>query len=118
MRSGTSRDGRQQSRVIRGNDRGFDICTVDHANNGAVRVDATIAYTDCNHEVGVYTHQDIERLGDKFFKVYAPCAGDAFHPPDENVRFLKNLSSLSLSLMYFSCNRSKTLRLVNIYNIY
>ena len=87
MRSGTSRDGRQQSRVIRGNDDGFQICTIDHANNGALRVDATITYTDCNHEVGVYAHQDIERLGDKFFKVYAPCAGDALHSPDENVRY-------------------------------
>jgi hypothetical protein len=85
MRSGTSRDGRQQSRLIRGNCHGFDICTVDHANNGAVRVDATITYTDCNHEVGVYAHEDISRMGDQFFKVYAPCAGDALHAPDENL---------------------------------
>lgn len=85
MRSGTSRDGRQQSRVIRGNSQGFDICTVDHAKGCALRVDATITYSDCNHEVGVYTHEDITLKGDKFFKVYAPCAGDKYHPPDENL---------------------------------
>lgn len=85
MRSGTSRDGRQQSRVIRGNDQGFEICTIDHAKDGALRVDATITYTDNNHECGVYAHEDYARQGDQFFKVYAPCAGDAHHPPDENL---------------------------------
>ena len=85
MRSGTSRDGRQQSRVIRGNNEGFDICTVDHSNDGALRVDASITYKDCNHEVGVYTHEDFTQKGDQFFKVYAPCAGDQYHPPDENL---------------------------------
>lgn len=91
MRSGTSRDGRQQSRLIRGNNRGFEICTVDHSNNGAIRVDATITYTDCNHEVGVHAHEDITLQGDQFFKVYAPCAGDKLHPPDENlIRYDQN----------------------------
>ena len=54
MRKGTSRDGRQQSRLIRGDDKGFEICTVDHQKDGAIRVDASIKYTDCNHEIGVY----------------------------------------------------------------
>jgi len=83
MRGGTSRDGRQQSRVIRGNKEGFEICTVDHQKGGAIRVDATVTYTDDNHEVGVYAHEDDTREGDEFFKVYAPCAGDDYHPPDE-----------------------------------
>jgi len=85
MRSGTSRDGRQQSRLLRGDAKGFEICTVDHADGGSVRVDATITYRDANHEVGVYAHSDIERKGDEFFKVYAPSAGDELHPPDENL---------------------------------
>ena len=84
MRRGTSRDGRQQSRLIRGDDKGFEICTVDHQKNGAVRVDATITYTDENHEIGVYAHKDEELVGDKYFKVYQPCKGDSLHPPDEN----------------------------------
>jgi len=82
MRKGTSRDGRQQSRLIRGDDKGFEICTVDHQKDGAVRVDASITYTDNNHEIGVYAHKDEELAGDKYFKVYQPCAGDSLHPPD------------------------------------
>ena len=83
MRKGTSRDGRQQSRLIRGDEKGFEICTVDHQKDGAIRVDATIKYTDCNHEVGVYAHKDETMSGDKYFKVYQPCAGDSLHPPDD-----------------------------------
>lgn len=86
MRGGTSRDGRQQSRIIRGNKDGFEICTVDHADEGNVRVDATISYTDTNHEVGVYAHADKAQDDDKYFKVYAPCAGDDLHPPDDGFR--------------------------------
>ena len=40
MRAGTSRDGRQQSRLIRGNKDGFEICTIDHADGGKVRLGA------------------------------------------------------------------------------
>ena len=77
MRSGTSRDKRQQSRLLRGNANGFEICTVDHAAGGKVRLDATISYTDTNHEVGVYAHEHAElRENDKFIKVYSPSAGD------------------------------------------
>ena len=60
MRSGTSRDTRQQSRLLRGNKDGFEICTVNHAAGGVVRLDATISYTDTNHEVGVYAHDPDE----------------------------------------------------------
>lgn len=83
MRGGTSRDGRQQSRIIRGNKDGFEICTVDHQQDGKIRLDATITYSDSNHEVGVYAHDDIAQKDDKFFKVYAPCAGDECHEPDD-----------------------------------
>mmetsp|Transcript_29330 Transcript_29330/g.84300 ORF Transcript_29330/g.84300 Transcript_29330/m.84300 type:complete len:567 (-) Transcript_29330:87-1787(-) len=83
MRSGSSRDGRQQSRLIRGNKDGFEICTVDHQKDGEIRLDATITYSDCNHEVGVYAHGDIAG-GKDLFKVYSPSAGDSLHPPDPN----------------------------------
>jgi hypothetical protein len=82
MRGGTSRDGRQQSRLIRGNKDGFEICTVDHQQNGKIRLDATITYKDNNHNVGVYAHEDVAYDHDNFFKVYAPCAGDECHDPD------------------------------------
>lgn len=83
MRGGTSRDGRQQSRLLRGNKDGFEVCTVDHQKGGAIRVDATITYTDDNHEVGVYAHGDEAKNDDKYFKVYQPCAGDSLHEPDD-----------------------------------
>eukprot|EP00588_Corethron_pennatum_P008503 CAMPEP_0194265992 /NCGR_PEP_ID=MMETSP0169-20130528/1041_1 /TAXON_ID=218684 /ORGANISM="Corethron pennatum, Strain L29A3" /LENGTH=584 /DNA_ID=CAMNT_0039006573 /DNA_START=64 /DNA_END=1818 /DNA_ORIENTATION=- len=82
MRGGTSRDGRQQSRLVRGNKEGFQVCTVDHQKDGEIRVDATITYTDDNHEVGVYNHGDITAAQDELFKVYAPSAGDDYHAPD------------------------------------
>lgn len=85
MRAGTSRDSRQQSRLIKGNAKGFDICTVDHKAGGTVRVDATITYSDLTHEVGVYAHEDIQNKDDKLFKVYAPSAGDELHPPDDGL---------------------------------
>ena len=82
MRGGTSRDTRQQSRLIRGNAEGFEICTVDHKAGGKVRLDATITYSGDNNEVGIYAHEDEAYEHDKFFKVYQPSAGDALHPPD------------------------------------
>ena len=77
MRKGTSRDTRQQSRLLRGNKDGFEICTVNHAAGGTVRLDATITYTDTNHEVGVYAHEHAElQENENFIKVYSPTMGD------------------------------------------
>jgi len=77
MRSGTSRDTRQQSRLLRGTKDGFEICTVNHVDGGTVRLDATITYTDTNHEVGVYAHEHAElKENDSFIKVYSPTEGD------------------------------------------
>lgn len=81
MRGGTSRDGRQQSRLIRGDKDGFEICTVDHQKDGAIRVDATITYTGDNNEVGVYNHKE-DDSEEQLFKVYQPSRGDALHDPD------------------------------------
>ena len=76
MRSGTSRDKRQQSRLLRGNKDGFEICTVDHTKDGAVRLDATITYKDSGHEVGVYAHTHEEIDSEQAIKVYSPSSGD------------------------------------------
>jgi hypothetical protein len=112
MRSGTSRDTRQQSRLVRGNKEGFEICTVDHKADGKIRVDATITYSDTNHEVGVYAHKDIAYEHDKFFKVYAPCAGDEFHAPDDgliqyedNMILDKPVDKETTAWWYMACGR-------------
>mmetsp|Transcript_24953 Transcript_24953/g.36632 ORF Transcript_24953/g.36632 Transcript_24953/m.36632 type:complete len:623 (+) Transcript_24953:68-1936(+) len=76
MRGGTSRDGRQQSRLLKGNKDGFEIFTVDHQRGGKIRLDATISYKDDTHEVGVYQHDDIAYEHDEYFKVYSPQVGD------------------------------------------
>jgi len=76
MRAGTSRDGRQQSRLLRGTKDGFEICTVDHQNDGKVRVDATITYRGDTNEVGVYAHEDEAYDHDNYFKVYQPQFND------------------------------------------
>lgn len=67
-----------------------EICTVDHQKDGAIRVDATITYRGDTNEVGVYAHADMEKLDDKYFKVYQPSAGDKLHPPDENLVIYKD----------------------------
>jgi len=77
MRSGTSRDKRQQSRLLRGNKDGFEICTVNHVDGGSVRLDATITYRDSDHEHGVYAHEHAElKANNNFMKVYSPTDGD------------------------------------------
>ena len=76
MRSGASRDGRRQSRLLRGNKNGFEICTVDHKRGGKIRLDATIEYKDSGHEIGHYEHGDPEKEHDDYFKVYQPQEGD------------------------------------------
>ena len=112
MRSGTSRDTRQQSRLIRGNKEGFEICTVDHKNGGAIRVDATITYRGDDNEVGVYEHEDIAQKSDELFKVYAPCAGDDLHAPDDGLvkyedEFImdKAVNMETVAWWYMDCGR-------------
>jgi len=94
MRKGTSRDMRQQSRVLRGNKDGFEICTVNHAEGGKLRVDACITYSDCNHEVGVYAHEHAElKENTKFIKVYSPTEGDEnYQAYDDEERFTGPMS--------------------------
>mmetsp|Transcript_761 Transcript_761/g.2251 ORF Transcript_761/g.2251 Transcript_761/m.2251 type:complete len:782 (-) Transcript_761:151-2496(-) len=94
MRKGTSRDKRQQSRLLRGNKDGFEICTVNHAAGGTIRVDAVITYSDCMHEVGVYQqeHEELKEKGN-FIKVYSPSVGDTnfvdYDEEEEEVNILK-----------------------------
>jgi len=77
MRSGASRDTRQQSRLIRGNKDGFTISTINHAREGEERLDVTVTYSGCMTEVGTYAHLDNEDFEhDAFFKVYSPAKGD------------------------------------------
>ncbi|KAL9186720.1 hypothetical protein ACHAXT_005958 [Thalassiosira profunda] len=114
MRAGTSRDGRQQSRLIRGNKDGFEICTVDHQKDGAIRLDATISFRGDTNEVGVYAHEDESYDHDSYFKVYSPSAGDKLHPPDDGFRRYDsdgNIAPFDIEMdtvawWYLSCGRA------------
>jgi hypothetical protein len=101
MRQGSSRDGRRQSRLLRGNDNGFEICTIDHndPNSGNIRVDTTVLFETAEAGMAIYAHED--RVGgasdvgggvngssssfrhEKYFKVYQPFPGDDQNPPDQ-----------------------------------
>lgn len=114
MRAGTSRDGRQQSRLIRGNKDGFEICTVDHQKDGKIRLDATITFNGDTNEVGIYAHEDEAYEHDKYFQVYQPNAGDALHPPDDGFRRYNedgNINPFDIDMdtvawWYMSCGRA------------
>ena len=62
---------RRQSRLVRGNKDGFEICTVNHAKGGEVRVDATIKYADeANVAWTAHPHEDLDH--DSYFRAYTP----------------------------------------------
>lgn len=87
MRAGTSRDGRQQSRLLRGTKDGFEICTIDHKQDGKVRLDATITYRSNTNQVGVYAHDDAAYDHDNYFKVYQPTFDDDGYVCTEDEEF-------------------------------
>lgn len=89
MTARSSRDGRRHSRLVRGNSEGFQVCTVDHSKGGAVRLDATITYSDsciidpdsgapdsggCSVITFAHAHEDYDH--DKWFSAYLPEEGD------------------------------------------
>jgi len=77
MRSGSTRDGRQQSRLVKGNKDGFEIFSVNHQTGGAVRLDATVTYhsedSECDY---VVAHPSEDYDHDKFFSAYTPSKDD------------------------------------------
>lgn len=69
--SKSTRDKRRQSRLVRGNKDGFEICTVNHEKGGEVRLDATITYTNNSLETAVIAHDHEDYDHDKFFSAYS-----------------------------------------------
>merc|ERR1711939_529636 len=78
MTARSSRDGRRHSRFIRGNEHGFEICTVDHSKGGVLRHDATVTYADecaadgeaCSTLVFAHDHEDYDH--DLWFQASCP----------------------------------------------
>ena len=73
----STRDGRRQSRLLRGSKDGFEICTVNHARGGELRVDCTVTYSDDNTKEAIvmaHPHEDYDH--DLWFQAYTPKEDD------------------------------------------
>lgn len=80
--SKSTRDKRRQSRLVRGNKNGFEICTVNHERDGEIRLDATITFVDETHETAVDQHDHEDYDHDKFFSAYTPRQEDGCYVED------------------------------------
>ena len=93
MTARSSRDGRRQSRLVRGNSQGFEVCTIDHSKGGVVRLDATVMFSDecevnlddptpadeqdirgCSVMTFAHEHEDYDH--DLWFSAYVPKEDD------------------------------------------
>merc|ERR1719464_596019 len=95
MTARSTRDGRRQSRLLRGNSEGFEICTIDHSKGGKIRLDAAITYSDecvidpdllesmdmdegaansCSTVAFAHKHEDYDH--DLWFSAYVPQEDD------------------------------------------
>lgn len=81
----SSRDTRRQSRLIRGDKTGFKIYTINHANGGEERLDATVSYTDSSHESVVFAHKHEDYDHDAWFSAYTPQEEDGCYIDDLRV---------------------------------
>lgn len=97
MTARSSRDGRRQSRLVKGNSEGFEVYTVDHKKGGVLRLDATVTYSDvcevdpealdmdqppseCSTLVFAHKHEDYDH--DLWFSAYTPHEDDGCHVVD------------------------------------
>lgn len=98
MTARSTRDGKRHSRFVRGNENGFEICTVDHGKDGVLRLDATVFYQDeclvgedfntegvntsCSVVHFAHPHEDYDH--DQWFQAYTPEMDDGCYLPDPN----------------------------------
>jgi len=72
MTKRSTRDGRRHSRFLRGNKDGFEICTVNHAKGGELRLDCTVTYGEPGEESVVMAHPHEDYDHDLWFQAYTP----------------------------------------------
>jgi len=79
----SQRDGRRQSRLVRGDERGLEIYTINHHEGGRVRHDATLVYADAQEPVPRLlrhnTGEVIRPGGEKWFSARTPEPDDGCH---------------------------------------
>jgi len=96
----STRDGRRQSRLVRGGKDGFQICTINHSKGGEERLDATVTFDD-THEAVVIAHESEDYDHDKFFSAYTPAEQDGCYLPDpDNVNM-----DTEICWWHMSCGR-------------
>ena len=83
MSKKSTRDTRQQSRLVRGTKNGFTISTIDHLKDGKERLDATVTYMGNNAESVVYAPRNDDYDHDAFFSAYVPQEDDGCYLPDD-----------------------------------
>lgn len=97
----STRDGRRQSRLVRGGKDGFQICTINHSKGGEERLDATITFKDSSSEAVVVAHDSEDYDHDKFFSAYTPAEQDGCYLADpDNVN-----ASAEVCWWHMSCGR-------------
>jgi len=72
MTKRSTRDGRRHSRFLRGNKDGFEICTINHAKGGELRLDCTVTYGEPGEESVVMAHPHEDYDHDLWFQAYTP----------------------------------------------
>jgi len=72
MTARSTRDGRRCSRLVRGNKDGFEICTINHAKDGELRLDCTVTYGEGDEETVVVAHPHEDYDHDLWFQAYSP----------------------------------------------
>ncbi|KAL7484187.1 hypothetical protein ACHAW6_009831 [Cyclotella cf. meneghiniana] len=85
MRAGSSRDGRQQSRLLRGTKDWFEVCTT--ITRRVERLESMLQLLigmTLMRRVGVYAHEDEAYDHDNYFRVYQPQMNDHGYVCAEN----------------------------------
>ncbi|KAJ1438171.1 hypothetical protein B484DRAFT_324253, partial [Ochromonadaceae sp. CCMP2298] len=104
MSQRSSRDGRQQSRLVRGDSTGFTISTINHAKEGEERLDATVTYTDDTHESVVYAHESEDYDHDAWFSAYTPKEEDGCYIDDVSMTDAMNKEN-AVCWWHMACGR-------------
>jgi len=66
----SSRDGKRQSRIVKGNSQGLQIFTVNHHRGGDMRLDATVRFDESRGIMEAHQHEDYDH--DNWFGAYVP----------------------------------------------
>jgi hypothetical protein len=101
----STRDKRQQSRLVRGTKTGFTISTIDHLDGGKERLDATVTYTDSSHESVVYAHPSEDYDHEAFFSAYTPQENDGCYLACDDNLNVDTCKDDTVCWWHMSCGR-------------